>query len=43
MSDPAASPERLPWTGVALSGLAGGALDLTFAFLFYGTRAPARR
>jgi uncharacterized membrane protein YagU involved in acid resistance len=36
MSDPAASPERVPWTGVVLSGLAGGALDLTFAFLFYG-------
>ena len=25
-----------PWAGVALSGLAGGALDLLFAFLYYG-------
>ena len=25
-----------PWAGVALSGLAGGALDLLFAFVYYG-------
>ena len=28
--------QRVPWAGVAASGLAGGALDLLFAFLFYG-------
>jgi hypothetical protein len=27
---------RVPWPGVVLSGLAGGALDLLFAFIFYG-------
>lgn len=36
MSAAAASPPRVPWAGVAASGLAGGALDLLFAFLFYG-------
>jgi hypothetical protein len=30
------SPERVPWAGVAASGLVGGALDLLFAFVFYG-------
>lgn len=41
MSEPAVSPQRVPWTGVVLSGLAGGALDLTFAFLFYGYKGAA--
>lgn len=41
MSEPAVSPQRVPWTGVMLSGLAGGALDLTFAFLFYGYQGAA--
>jgi hypothetical protein len=36
MSGSPASWERIPWTGVAASGLAGGALDLLFAFIFYG-------
>jgi hypothetical protein len=36
MSAPPASLQRVPWAGVAASGLAGGALDLLFAFLFYG-------
>lgn len=36
MSGPAASWQRIPWTGVAASGLAGGALDLLFALIFYG-------
>jgi uncharacterized membrane protein YagU involved in acid resistance len=28
--------QRVPWAGVVLSGLAGGAFDLLFAFIFYG-------
>jgi uncharacterized membrane protein YagU involved in acid resistance len=32
----AAARQRVPWAGVLLSGLAGGALDLVFAFVFYG-------
>jgi uncharacterized membrane protein YagU involved in acid resistance len=36
MSASAASVQRIPWAGVAASGLAGGALDLLFAFLYYG-------
>jgi uncharacterized membrane protein YagU involved in acid resistance len=34
-ASPAAVP-RVPWGGVVASGLLGGALDLTFAFIFYG-------
>jgi len=30
------SLQRVPWAGVTASGLAGGALDLLFAFFFYG-------
>ena len=30
--------QRVPWSGVVLSGLAGGALDLTFAFIYYGQK-----
>jgi uncharacterized membrane protein YagU involved in acid resistance len=36
MSAAAATTARVPWAGVLLAGLAGGALDLLFAFLFYG-------
>jgi len=36
MSASPASLQRVPWAGVAASGLAGGALDLLFAFIFYG-------
>ena len=36
MSTPASAARRVPWAGVLLSGLAGGALDLLFAFVFYG-------
>jgi uncharacterized membrane protein YagU involved in acid resistance len=41
MSAPPASLRRLPWAGVAASGLAAGALDLLFAFLFYGYQGAA--
>lgn len=34
----AGAAERVPWAGVALSGLLGGAFDLTFAFIFYGAQ-----
>jgi uncharacterized membrane protein YagU involved in acid resistance len=36
MSAAPASLQRVPWAGVAASGLAAGALDLLFACLFYG-------
>lgn len=36
MSAAPGSRERIPWAGVAASGLVGGALDLLFAFIFYG-------
>lgn len=36
MSASPAALQRVPWAGVAASGLAGGALDLLFAFVFYG-------
>jgi len=36
MNAPVTSARRVPWVGVLLSGLAGGALDLGFAFVFYG-------
>jgi uncharacterized membrane protein YagU involved in acid resistance len=36
MSAAGAATARALWAGVLLAGLAGGALDLTFAFLWYG-------
>ncbi len=36
MSAAPAALQRIPWAGVAASGLLGGALDLLFAFIFYG-------
>jgi hypothetical protein len=36
MSAPPAPLRYVPWAGVAASGLTAGALDLLFAFLFYG-------
>ncbi|HXZ60027.1 MAG TPA: hypothetical protein VEG26_07565 [Steroidobacteraceae bacterium] len=36
MSASPVSPPRVPWAAVAVSGLLGGALDLLFAFIFYG-------
>lgn len=41
MSDPAASVQRLPWAGVAAAGLLGGALDLLFAFVYYGHKGAS--
>jgi hypothetical protein len=41
MSAPSASLRRVPWAGVAASGLGAGALDLLFAFLFYGYQGAA--
>ena len=36
MSASPGSRERILWAGVAASGLVAGALDLLFAFIFYG-------
>jgi uncharacterized membrane protein YagU involved in acid resistance len=36
MSDGEGANPRVPWAGVLLSGLVGGAFDLSFAFIFYG-------
>ena len=41
MTGPSLSARRVPWAGVAASGLAGGALDLLFAFVFYGLRGAS--
>ena len=41
MSAPSASVRYAPWAGVAASGLTAGALDLLFAFLFYGYQGAA--
>jgi len=41
MSATSGSMQRVPWAGVVLSGLAGGALDLLFAFVFYGQQGAA--
>jgi hypothetical protein len=41
MSASPPSLRRVPWAGVAASGLAAGALDLLFAFLFYGYQGAA--
>jgi Protein of unknown function (DUF1440) len=41
MSEMRGFTRRVPWAGVLLSGLLAGALDLSFAFLFYGYEGAA--
>ena len=40
MSATPSGSQQLQWLPVALGGLLAGALDLTFAFIFYGYRYP---
>jgi uncharacterized membrane protein YagU involved in acid resistance len=41
MSESTGSAQCVPWLGVLASGLLGGALDLAFAFVFYGYQGAA--